>query len=97
MTAAQKVFFSEKMKNKHISFKLLSEQDFLFLPPRCPFLKRNKCSIYTNELRPKVCADYPLLVLGKTVIASSACPYVAKGKCEDIFVKLRELGIIVHS
>lgn len=93
LTVKQKVFFSEKKKS---SFVLLHQEDFLLLAPRCPFLKRNKCSIYAHELRPNACADYPLLHLGNTIIASSACPYVAKGCCDDIFAKLRELGFVVH-
>ncbi|PIY60262.1 hypothetical protein COY95_02680 [Candidatus Woesearchaeota archaeon CG_4_10_14_0_8_um_filter_47_5] len=52
----------------------------LDLSLRCPRLtKKNTCAIHADTHRPPLCADFPLICFGKTIIPVSWCPAVQSG------------------
>ena len=68
----------------------------LHLPPACPFLKDNKCSIYKKDYRPKMCGEYPFFFRGKTLTLASSCTAVKAGLFDEDVKKLEKEGVIVH-
>ena len=62
----------------------------------CPnLLDNNKCGIFTDSLRPKMCDDYPLFRRGKFIFVASSCTGFARGDLAIYLVKLGELGFTI--
>lgn len=74
--------------------KLMSPGNYsLAICNDCPSLDTSNfhCLIYKDELRPKVCADFPIIVNGNMVIFSSRCLAVRENK---LFGYMKELEIL---
>ena len=65
----------------------------LRLEEGCPSLKDFKCTIYTNQQRPKTCANFPLYLEGKTFRLSQRCTAVKAGMLFPYIHMLRRLGL----
>lgn len=59
----------------------------------CPALTSDfRCSVYADKKRPKPCANYPLYVHGKQVIAAPDCLAVQQGLLDPFLKQLEDKG-----
>ena len=89
-----KLFISEK-NAKQMKIPLAKRDDGyyeLHLPPACPFLKDNKCSIYEKSFRPKMCGEYPFFLRGKTLFMASSCSAVKAGLFDEDIEEIESKG-----
>lgn len=65
----------------------------------CPALGKDLlCKVHSSKLRPGVCADFPIFIVGKNVIMVHRCPAVKEGRMYGFEMKMKQVGCrIIHS
>jgi Fe-S-cluster containining protein len=86
--------FNYVMKNKLLEEK--NNKFFLHLEKiHCPSLQKNsKCNVYTSNLRPKICAEFPIFIYGKKIMIAEWCPAFQKGLFIDFIKEMKEKGFV---
>lgn len=84
----EEINIQEYLKNHHLSYITLSEEEFRLNDLKCPYLQNNRCCIY--PVRPIVCRLQGL-------IPELTCPnnktvLLSKGKYNKIISELNELN-----